>query len=91
MKVEAILTKKINPKTGKKEWALVSHSKHRALKYFGTRKPSEEEVAKEEQRIQFFKHVNSALAESNIRVSADQKIKKTDLEIALEIIKNIVS
>ena len=52
---EGILTQKINPKTGRKEYALVSREKHKALKYFGTQRPSSESVAKEERRVEYFK------------------------------------
>ena len=55
--VNAILRKKFNEKTNQTEWALLSRKKpHRVLRWFGARKPSEERVAKEEKRIQFFKH-----------------------------------
>jgi len=58
--VEAVLTQRVNPKTGNQEWALVSRSSrgghHRVLKYFGQTRPSGDKVAKEERRIQFFKH-----------------------------------
>lgn len=52
----AILTQKINPKTDRKEWVLVSKEDRKPLKYFGPTKPSKEEVKKEEKRIQYFKH-----------------------------------
>lgn len=84
---EAILTQKVNPKTGNREWVLVSKSKHRPLKYFGVKKPSEERVKKEERRIQYFKHVAGALQCNNIEVLNNQ-IKKEDLEKAVKIIKN---
>jgi len=51
----AVLIQKVNPKTDKKEWALVSKDKKKVLKYFGPKKPNEEKVKKEEKRIQFFK------------------------------------
>ena len=89
MIAEAILTQKVNPKTGKREWVLVSKSKRRPLKYFGVKKPSEERVAKEEKRIQYFKHVAGALKENNIEVSEDDRIKKDDIERALEIIEKL--
>ena len=50
------LVQKKNDKTNKKEWALVSKSEpSRVLKWFGTKKPTKEEVYKEEQRVQWFK------------------------------------
>ena len=57
MKVLSILTQRHNEKTGRKEWALVSKKSRRVLKWFGTRKPSEEAVKKEERRVQYFKHM----------------------------------
>lgn len=88
MITEAILTQKINPKTGKREWVLVSKSKHRPLKYFGVKKPSEERIAKEERRIQYFKHVAGALKEKGIEVVNNQ-ISKADVRKAIEIIAAI--
>lgn len=39
------------------KWALVSTSNpDKILKWFGTKKPTDEEVAKEERRVQYFKH-----------------------------------
>ena len=52
----AILTQKVNPKTDRKEWVLVSLKDRKPLKYFGPTKPSKERVEKEERRIQYFKH-----------------------------------
>lgn len=52
-----MLTQKTNPKSGKKEYALVSiSSPGKVLKWFGSEKPSEETVKKEEARVEFFKH-----------------------------------
>lgn len=54
---KAILTQKVNKKSGKKEWVLVSKKdRSKNLRWFGARKPSEDRVKKEERRIQFFKH-----------------------------------
>lgn len=54
---QARLVQKKNENTGKTEWALVSKKDpKKVLKWFGGQKPSEEAVAKEEQRIQYFKH-----------------------------------
>ncbi len=56
-KKEAKLVEKVNPKTEKKEWALVSKDdSSKTLKYFGPKKPSDETVNKEEKRVQYFKH-----------------------------------
>lgn len=55
--VTAILKKIYREKTGRKEWALVSRKNpEKVLKWFGPKKPSKEEVLKEERRVQFFKH-----------------------------------
>lgn len=51
-----MLRQKTNPKSGKKEWALVSKSSGKALQYFGAKKPSEDTVNKAERRVQGFKH-----------------------------------
>ena len=59
MQVLSILTKKYNEKNERQEWALVSKKSRRVLKWFGTKKPSEEQVKKEERRIQYFKHAAS--------------------------------
>jgi len=65
---KAILTQKVNPKTKKKEWALVSKSDpSKVLKYFGTEKPSKERVQKEERRVQYFKHKGSLNKEAGIQ------------------------
>jgi len=53
----AILKQKKNENTGKVEWALVSRKNpDKVLKWFGVGKPTEEEVKKEERRVQFFKN-----------------------------------
>jgi SpoVK/Ycf46/Vps4 family AAA+-type ATPase len=53
---KAKLKQKYREDTGQKEWALVSRSKpERVLKWFGTSKPSDEEVQKEERRVQYWK------------------------------------
>jgi hypothetical protein len=45
-------------KDGEKQWALVSRKdSSKVLKWFGKKKPSEEAVAKEEKRVQYFKNV----------------------------------
>lgn len=56
----AVLTKKLNKNTGIKEWALVSKKDpSKILKWFGSTKPTEEEVQKQEKRIQYFKNIKS--------------------------------
>ncbi len=52
-----MLVKRRNDKTGRLEWALASvSSPGKILKWFGGTKPSEEAVAKEERRVEYFKH-----------------------------------
>ena len=52
-----MLGQKVNPHTGKKEYALLSISKPgRVLEWYGSRKPSAQTVAKSERRIQWYKH-----------------------------------
>jgi len=64
MVATAILQQRHNKDTDRQEWALVSRKKdpktgeHRVLYWFGARKPSDEAVKKQEQRIQYFKHKN---------------------------------
>jgi hypothetical protein len=49
-------------KDGEKQWALVSRKdSSKVLKWFGKKKPSEEAVAKEEKRVQYFKNVKGGL------------------------------
>lgn len=51
------LVKKLNKNTDKKEWALVSRKDpKKILKWFGPEKPSEDEVQKEEKRVNYWKH-----------------------------------
>ena len=53
-----MLKEKYRKENNRKEWALLSRSKpQRVLKWFGVQKPSEERVAKEEQRVNYFKKV----------------------------------
>jgi len=57
MLVTAVLIQKHNENTGNNEWALVSKKDHdKVLKWFGAEKPSDAAVAKEEARVQYFKH-----------------------------------
>jgi len=56
----AVLLKKLNKNTGNKEWALVSKKDpSKILKWFGSEKPSEDEVIAQEKRIQYFKSIKS--------------------------------
>lgn len=71
MKVLAILRKKHNDKTGKSEWALVSRKSGRVLRWFGAQHPSEERVAEEERRIQYFKHHGSYQAIARVLAAAE--------------------
>ena len=52
----ARLVHKYRKDKDRKEWALLESDGPQVLKWFGTEKPSEERVLKEERRIQFFKH-----------------------------------
>lgn len=47
---------KYNPKTGRKEYALVSRDGSKILEWFGANKPSKEAYKKAEARVQYFKH-----------------------------------
>ena len=52
-----MLRKIKNLKTGQLEWALVSVSDpHKVLRYFGSEKPSQERVDREESRVEYFKN-----------------------------------
>lgn len=71
----AIVKQKHREETGKKEWALVSKSDpSKVLKWFGTAKPSDEAVQKEEARIQFFKH----------KGGSDMNLRKKTIRLAYE-------
>lgn len=50
-----MLTKRINPKTKRKEWCLVSRNGLKVLEYYGKVKPSEDHVQKTESRVGYFK------------------------------------
>lgn len=52
----AILKEKYREDNDRQEWALLDSKGQRVLKWFGTKKPSDEQVLKEERRIQYFKH-----------------------------------
>jgi hypothetical protein len=51
-----MLTKKVNPKTKRLEFALVSMDGKKVLQYFGKQKPSAEAVAKVEARVEYYKN-----------------------------------
>ena len=65
IKKESVLKRKKRKNRGKNnngkklrdrfEWALVSKTKGKVLRWFGPEKPSKEDVAKEEARIHYFK------------------------------------
>lgn len=56
----AVLVQKMREETGKKEWALKEKSGPKVLRWFGAKKPSDEAVAQEERRVQYFKHMAAA-------------------------------
>ena len=49
-----MLTMRVNPKTKRKEHALISRDGKKVLQYFGKKRPSDEEVAKVEARIEHY-------------------------------------
>jgi hypothetical protein len=51
-----MLIKKINPRTKRKEYALVSMDGGKVLQYFGKVRPTEAEVAKVETRVEYYKN-----------------------------------
>ncbi len=51
-----MLTQKVNPKTKRKEYALMSQDGGKVLQYFGKVKPSPEAVAKVEERVAYYKN-----------------------------------
>lgn len=51
-----MLTRKVNPKSKRKEYALVSLDGKKVLQYFGKVKPSAEAVAKVEARVEYYKN-----------------------------------
>jgi len=61
MFVTGVVTHRYREKKDRKEWALVSRKpdkktgKRRVLYWFGLKKPSKENVQKQEKRIRFFK------------------------------------
>lgn len=51
-----MLVKKLNPKTKRKEYALVSLDGAKVFQYFGKEKPGAEAVAKVEARIDYYRN-----------------------------------
>ncbi|MCX5818442.1 MAG: hypothetical protein NT047_00790 [Deltaproteobacteria bacterium] len=49
-----MLDKRINPKTKRKEFALVSTDGRKVLQYFGKAKPSDEQIAAVESRVEHY-------------------------------------
>jgi len=71
MRVIAVVTKRHREDTDKEEWALVSKKDpSKILQWFGTKKPSSEDIAKAEARVQYFKH------QANLRSEVDQLIRR---------------
>ena len=71
------LIKKLNPSTSKQEWCLVSKKDNsKILKWFGSSKPSNEEVSKEEKRINYFKNVASINAYKSKLEEIDNEVYK---------------
>ncbi len=69
-----MIKKTLNPKTGKKDFALLSTSKpKRVLKHFGPNKPSEQAVAREEKRVNYFKHGGKPFSEGGAKKSKFHK------------------
>ena len=49
-----MLTMKVNPRTKRKEYALVSQDKKKVLQYFGKSRPDAETIAQVEARIEHY-------------------------------------
>lgn len=78
--INSKLIQKHNAKTNKKEWALVSKSdSSKVLKWFGTEKPSDERVKKEEKRVQYFKNVKGESEIDKMRRERLEKASKEDI------------
>lgn len=54
-----MLDKRINPKTKRKEYALVSMDGRKVLQYFGKAKPSDEQIQAVEARVEYYKNKGS--------------------------------
>lgn len=50
-----MLVMKVNPRTKRKVYALVSQDKKKVLQYFGKARPSTDEVKQVEDRVEYFK------------------------------------
>ena len=86
MIITAILKKKYREETGKSEWALVSKSNGRVLKWFGGKKPSSENVLKEERRVQWFKHKGKDMDKNLLAEKVIARLKQSDF---INFLKNI--
>lgn len=63
----AKLVQKLNKKTDKKEWALVSKKdNNKVLEWYGVQKPSEKRVEESEKRVQMFKHMSKGNSEAKM-------------------------
>ncbi len=51
-----MLAQRVNPKTGKKQYCLVSVSSGRVLEWYGAKRPNDERVKKSESRVNYFKY-----------------------------------
>jgi hypothetical protein len=72
----AILKQKKREETGQVEWALFDSKGKRVLKWFGAKKPSDDAVAKEERRIQYFKHRSAAKPPSQAQIDYAKHLLK---------------
>lgn len=54
-----MLTQRVNPRTKRKEYCLVSTDGKKVLQYFGKAMPSDEAVRKVEARIEYYKNKKS--------------------------------
>jgi hypothetical protein len=52
-----MLTTRVNPKTGKEQYCLVSSDGGKVLEWYAAKKPSLATVAKTEVRVEMFKHM----------------------------------
>lgn len=51
------IDKRTNPSTGKEEFAFIDiHKPDKVFKYFGTERPSDEEIRKELRSVEYFKN-----------------------------------
>lgn len=88
----ARLVQKYREDKDRKEWALLESDGPKVLKWFGTKKPSEEQVQKEEARIQYFKHkgakyvdkIPGGLADKGPPKGVDPKQVEKGIKVELE-------